>query len=78
MKSEKATEMHRLRCSDGTIENSEIQKSHSALTSAAIGNDRIDAFSSKVCKLILQYLSININILIMTHLIISDKPFRET
>lgn len=49
--------MHRLRCCDGTIENSEMQKSHSLLTSAAIGSDRIDAFSSKVRKLMLQYLS---------------------
>ncbi|XP_011168467.1 motile sperm domain-containing protein 2 isoform X2 [Solenopsis invicta] len=47
-KSEKATEMHRLRCCDGTIENNEIQKSHSALTSTVAGNDRIDAFSSKI------------------------------
>ncbi|XP_012529246.1 motile sperm domain-containing protein 2 [Monomorium pharaonis] len=50
-KSEKATEMHRLRCSDGTIENNEIPKSHSALTSAMAGNDRIDAFSSKISHL---------------------------
>ncbi|XP_077260747.1 motile sperm domain-containing protein 2 [Temnothorax americanus] len=47
-KSEKATEMHRLRCCDGAVENSDTQKSHSALASAAIGNDRIDAFSSKI------------------------------
>ncbi|XP_011697966.1 PREDICTED: motile sperm domain-containing protein 2-like [Wasmannia auropunctata] len=47
-KSEKATEMHRLRCCDGTIENSEMQKSHSMLTSSSAGNDRIDAFSSKI------------------------------
>lgn len=50
--------MHRLRCCDGTIENSEMQKSYSAITSATIGNDRIDAFSSKVHELILQYSNI--------------------
>jgi len=45
--------MHKLRCCDGA-ENSETQKSHSMLTSATAGNDHIDAFSSKVCDLILQ------------------------
>jgi len=46
--------MHRLRCCDGTIENSEMQK-YSMLTSATAGNDRIDAFSSKVHELTLQF-----------------------
>lgn len=63
--------MHRLRCSDGSIENSEMQKSHSVLASTATGNDRIDVFSSKVRKLILQFkifqVCIKINILILTH-----------
>ncbi|EFN71009.1 Motile sperm domain-containing protein 2 [Camponotus floridanus] len=46
-KSEKASEMHRLRCCDGNSENNEVQKSHSILTST--GNDRnIDAFFSKI------------------------------
>jgi len=47
--------MHRLRCCDGTIENSEMQKSYSMLTSATAGNDRIDAFFSKVRELTLQF-----------------------
>ncbi|KAL0116879.1 hypothetical protein PUN28_010034 [Cardiocondyla obscurior] len=47
-KSEKPTEMHRLRCCDGTIENNDIQKSYSVLSSTAVGHDRIDAFSSKI------------------------------
>ncbi|EGI62159.1 PREDICTED: motile sperm domain-containing protein 2-like [Acromyrmex echinatior] len=47
-KSEKATEMHKLRCCDGATENSETQKSHFMLTSAVAGNDHIDVFSSKI------------------------------
>jgi len=49
--SEKATEMHRLRCCDGSNENNEIQKSYSILTSITPGNDRnVDAFLSQVHK----------------------------
>jgi len=49
--SEKATEMHRLRCCDGSNENNEIQKSYSILTSITPGNDRnVDAFLSQVYK----------------------------
>ncbi|EZA54168.1 hypothetical protein DMN91_000417 [Ooceraea biroi] len=51
-KSEKVTEMHRLRCTNGNNENNEIQKSYSTLISAAPGSDRnIDAFFSRMNNL---------------------------
>lgn len=51
-KSEKPTEMHKLRCCNGNNENSEMQKSYSTLTSTMVGNDRnVDIFFSKMNRL---------------------------
>ncbi|XP_011631817.1 motile sperm domain-containing protein 2-like isoform X1 [Pogonomyrmex barbatus] len=69
-KSEKATEMHKLRCHDGTIENNEIQKSHSVLTSAA-GNDRnIDAFFSKINHLEKHYSDLRSEMIIIKYILL--------
>ncbi|XP_017788200.1 PREDICTED: motile sperm domain-containing protein 2-like [Habropoda laboriosa] len=68
-KSEVCAEEHRLRCSSGGAENSEIQKSHSLLSSGMSENGPIDTLSRKIAHLKVSHTKLHSDVVLLKYLI---------
>ncbi|CAK9829257.1 Motile sperm domain-containing protein 2 [Anthophora retusa] len=68
-KSEVCAEEHRLRCSDGGAENSEIKKSHSLLSSSMSENGQIDTLSRKIAHLKVSYTKLHSDVVFLKYLL---------
>ncbi|CAK9802935.1 Motile sperm domain-containing protein 2 [Anthophora plagiata] len=68
-KSEVCAEEHKLTCSDGGAENSEIKKSHSLLSSGMSENGQIDMLSRKIAHLKVSYTKLHSDVVFLKYLL---------